>query len=179
MRWLVITSVFGMVAIGGIATIADFYRNSVRVGDPLLSQVTIPGFSNLNLEQLSARNERRRIQNHLALVEELLRTRNVPYLAKGLQEKRRKNLDVLHSYWVRGVFPAPSKDGRFPVFIDEVGVPCALGKLLIESGHSDLANWIAKPDKISYLDKLRDPKFTAWASKSGLFPEELYLLEVD
>jgi hypothetical protein len=127
----------------------------------------------------SPESEQRRIRNRLALIEELLRSRDVSALPEPLRRERKRNLDVLRAYWQRGQFPKnTTRPGeRVPFFIDAEGTPCAVGHLIIESGHRDLALAVAKADNNVFADRITDARFFAWAERSGLSLEELYLIQ--
>ena len=73
-----------------------------------------------------------RIRRHLATVEAELRAKDVSALASVQRQARAKNLDVLHAYWVRGVFPVNTDfPGRHvPYFIDRYGTRCAMAYLI-------------------------------------------------
>jgi len=76
----------------------------------------------------SAPVETARIRRHLSMVEAALRATNVSALTPAQRAARGRNLDVLHAYWVRGVFPVNTDfPGRHvPYFIDRYGTRCAM-----------------------------------------------------
>jgi hypothetical protein len=80
--------------------------------------------------------DRERIRTHLSEVERLLRARDVNGLSPELRHARARNLDELHAYWMRGVFPRNHDfpEHRVPYFIDAEGRACAVGHLMIASG---------------------------------------------
>ena len=140
---------------------------------------------------VESRSEQQRIQAHLALVEELLRARDVSErLSPEFQRERLRNLDVLQAYRKRGRFPTqknpiwmrkgfiPKRSPiRVPVFIDDSGTPCAVAHLMIESGGRELAETISRANNYIYADQITDREFSEWVAKSGLFPEELALIQ--
>src|SRR5436309_1683677 len=79
----------------------------------------------------SAPAEVARIRWHLARVEVQLRARDVSALTPAERAARTRSLDVLHEYWVRGVFPVNTDfPGRHvPYFIDRYGTRCAMAYL--------------------------------------------------
>src|SRR5262245_15654670 len=83
---------------------------------------------------------RERIRAHLSQVERTLRAVDAGGLPPGLARERARNLDRLHEYWVRGVFPRNHRfpEGRVPFFIDGEERACAVGHLMIESGRGEL-----------------------------------------
>lgn len=93
-----------------------------------------PGVSEAALDQA-------RIRQHLQETEAALRKRDASALKPSLQAARLRNLDVLHDYWVRGVFPRNTDHSgqRVPYFIDDGGRACAVGHLMMSSGAQDVA----------------------------------------
>src|SRR5690606_11519400 len=118
-----------------------------------------------------AEPERERIQKHLALVEDDMR-RHVP---AGLNEaqltKRLALLDTLRAYRERGEFPRnlDFPDRLIPYFIDAAGVPCAMGKLIIASGHAALAEDVRAHMNNAYIAEIpaADPRLAAWGEEHG------------
>jgi hypothetical protein len=123
--------------------------------------------------------EKERIQSRLKLIEELLRSRDVSFLTENQKRERLKNLERLRGYWMKGDFPKNTNHAgvRVPYFIDKHGTPCAVGYLIIASGRPDLAKKISDKDNNIYADKIDDPVFAKWADRSGLTPEELFLIQ--
>ncbi|MBX2974270.1 MAG: T9SS type A sorting domain-containing protein, partial [Flavobacteriales bacterium] len=67
---------------------------------------------------------------------------------------------------------------RNPIFIDPHGTACAVGQLMIESGHRDLAERIDAAMETGYLAEIiADERFTApvsaWATEHGFTADEL------
>lgn len=117
--------------------------------------------------------DRVRIQAHLAAVETELRARDVSHLAPELQAERTRNIRQLHEYRQAGVFPHNTYvSGRTPVFIDAEDRACAVGHLIIESGHEDAARRIASRENLARLPEMRSPEVTAWLATSGLTAAE-------
>lgn len=123
-------------------------------------------------------SEKTRIQNRLKLIEGLLRGKDVSDLPPHLQLARSRNLDMLHVYWKKGDFPKNTNrlGERMPFFIDAYGTPCAVGYLMIQSGHEQIAREIAAQDNTIYADQIKFPAFSSWADSSGLTTEELFLI---
>lgn len=121
-----------------------------------------------------------RIQAHLLLVESLLqkRTRIKPLAAIEL-EKRASSLAILHKYAQSGVFPKNTYHAtRTPYFIDDFGTPCAVGHLLIESGHTDFAQRVRRDNNYAYIrDLLVYPELSTWAAQNGFEVRELALIQ--
>jgi hypothetical protein len=80
----------------------------------------------------------------------------------------------LHADWTRGEFPRNPDypDSLVPYFIDARGVACAVGQLVIASGHRGFAQEIARTRNHAYIREIRDPRLAAWAEASGLTLEE-------
>ena len=181
MRRLLLVYV-GTIVVVTLAFLTSPYTISRK---PLLEQSQTSNFQQGDPSTISrtyadsAESEQQRIKNRLELIEELLRARDVSKLPSELREARRKNLDVLRTYWKRGQFPQNTNRAgeRVPFFIDAYGTPCAVGHLIIESGHREVATSIARTNNNIYADKITEPQFLAWAASSGLFPEELFLIQ--
>lgn len=99
----------------------------------------------LSISVFANAGEVERIQSHLKLVESLLRLQDTSHLDDNQLHNRKRNLDVLNNYWQRGEFPQniSRPNSRHPFFIDHHGVPCAVGYLIIKSGHPELAQRIS------------------------------------
>ncbi|GEM_PF-2018403 len=125
--------------------------------------------------KLFAAMERRHIQAHLALTE--LRLRRVRNAATP--QDRHRLLDILHRYWRAGVFPVNTyqKGGRVPVFIDAQGVHCAVGYLMAQTGHGELARAIDVNDKFALVEQLNTIGVDAWLRRYGLKQEEAALIQ--
>jgi hypothetical protein len=121
-----------------------------------------------------------RIANHLAGVEQYLREADVSSLGREQRQARSRNLDRLHAYWQAGTFPHNHalSDRRTPVFIDEHGTLCAVGYLMVQSGHEDLANRVARTrNLVRVADLADDPEVVAWLDLEGLAIEEASLIQ--
>jgi hypothetical protein len=118
--------------------------------------------------------DRARIQRHLAAVEAELRATDVAHLPATLQAERRRNLDRLHAYRVGGEFPRNTDFAgeRVPYFIDDDGVACAVGHLVIESGHAEVALEIHKRENNARLLAMQHPALPGWIAASGLTAAE-------
>lgn len=149
----------------------------------LLAAATAPLFANLPYAHPNSYFESRadlsepepvRIQRHLAQVETDLRTHPPRGLSAEQAEARERRLDDLHAYRVRGEFPRNPDypDSLVPYFIDARGVACAVGQLVIASGHRDFAEEIARTRNHAYIREIDDPRLAAWAEASGLTLEE-------
>lgn len=120
-----------------------------------------------------------RIQQHLASVEQRLRSAPVAALTAEARAKRARLLDELHDYWRAGVFPRNSGHvgERRPYFIDDEGRPCAVGALIQRSGYEALAARIDRQFHTDYVPDMSDKELLAWAKSSGFSVEELALIQ--
>jgi hypothetical protein len=119
--------------------------------------------------------ETARIRAHLATVESELRRKDVSALAPAQREARLKNLDVLHEYWVHGVFPVNTDfpGRRVPYLVDRYGTRCAMAYLIEQSGHGDLVARIAARHNNAYIRDLKDDvELVAWLRDNGLTAAE-------
>jgi hypothetical protein len=119
--------------------------------------------------------ETARIRTHLAAVEQELRGRDVGNLTASQQAARTRNLDILHEYWVRGIFPKNTgfPGARVPYFVDAYGTRCAMAFLIEQSGHSDLVARVATTNNNARIRDLKtDPELIAWLQENGLTVDE-------
>ena len=119
--------------------------------------------------------ETARIRAHLATVERQLRETDVAALTPSQQAARGRNLDVLHDYWVRGVFPKNTgfPGQRVPYFVDQYGTRCAMAYLIEQSGHGDLVARVAATNNNARIRDLKtDPELVAWLQENGLTADE-------
>jgi hypothetical protein len=118
-------------------------------------------------------------QLHLQETEKLLRNRNVSNLSTTLKKQRVKNLDILHRYWNRGLFPINDMhEGRQPYFIDKNNTYCAVGYLMQHTGADDIAKDVKATQNYSYLKDITHPKLMDWVAHSGLDIDELALIQL-
>lgn len=114
------------------------------------------------------------IATHLMLVEKTLRARNVSHLSNSQKQNRTQLLNELNGYWKAGVFPVndylPYKN---PVFIDRKGTHCAVGYLMMQSGHDALAQAIDAGEKFAYVYEIKTAGVARWASEHGFTLDEL------
>lgn len=155
---------------------APLYRHMLEVNaqwqhmDPALAQATEP---------VHFSNEAARIAKHLHLVAAFLRTHPAPNSAPSALAQRNTLLNYLDAYADRGIFPKNYVlPYRNPVFIDPGGTACAVGQLMIESGHRDLAESIDHEQELAYVAELLDsptlgPPIAAWAEEHGFTGDEL------
>jgi len=120
-----------------------------------------------------------RIQTHLEFVELLLRKHDVSHLPKALQENRKRMLDLLHSYWNDGEFPAnyDYPGIRIPCFIDKENRICAVGYLIKQTAGREVAEKINSKFKYEELLNMHDPVIETWIASSGLTKLECAMIQ--
>lgn len=130
------------------------------------------------LKPVSFADDTRRIQAHLLNVEAYLRAQNTDQYSKQQVAKRMQLLDMLHNYALAGVFPKNYDfDKRIPYFIDAHNTACAVGYLIIEDGHKQLAEMIKYNNNYQYLLDMQYPELTAWVAQSGFSAQELATIQ--
>jgi hypothetical protein len=127
---------------------------------------------------ISFANDAERIAMHLHLVRHDLLQRMPEGLSAASTAARYDLLERLGSYASAARFPRNhALPHRNPVFIDPYGTACAVGWLMIESGHRELAESIATDMNLAYvLDMPRTahwPAIAEWASEHGFTADEL------
>lgn len=119
-------------------------------------------------------SEAARIADHLHRVADRLAERTAPTLVEGPFQRRLALLDTLLAYADRGRFPLNNTvPGRTPVFIDEQGTACAVGQLMISSGHAALAERIHAEMNLAYIHDIELPEVAVWARDHGFTIDEL------
>ena len=127
---------------------------------------------------ISFANEADRIARHLHMVRERLTARSADGLSAEQLGNRLFLLTKLDAYADRGLFPQNYVlPYRNPIFIDPHGTACAVGQLIIESGHRDLAERISSEMNLAYVLDMPSsplwPEIAAWANEHGFTAEEL------
>src|SRR5438132_814001 len=128
----------------------------------------------LSFKSLWLKLEDWRLRQHFKRVETILRSRDVSHLPDYLQKAREQQLENLHHYAQRSIFPR--NDGRFlytPCFIDRDGRECAVAHLVMQTEQSPLAHQIALNANYAYVPQMRFPELDDWLAQSGLTEEEL------
>lgn len=123
-------------------------------------------------------NEAERIATHLRLVREQLMQRQAEGISANQALNRALLLDRLAHYANDRRFPQNHVlPYRNPVFIDPNGTACAVGWLMIESGHSALAEEISAAMNLAYVLEMPGtpqwPAIAGWAEEHGFEAEEL------
>lgn len=118
------------------------------------------------------------VQAHLGSVIPILRAANTDQLTPELRANRATLINLLDGYRIAGRFPLNHyRTERIPVFIDEHGTHCAVGYLMMMSGHEALAQRISAADNYVWVKDLKDPEALAWQASSGFALEELKLIQ--
>jgi hypothetical protein len=116
------------------------------------------------------------IRTHLLVVEETLRKKDVSTLSEEQKKNRNASLDVLHTYALNGTFPKNLyHSDRTPYFIDDFGTACAVGQLIISSGHKEFAERVRKENNNAYISELslEYSEINEWAVAYGFTLDEL------
>lgn len=119
-----------------------------------------------------------RIRTHLHLVRGILTERKATGFTKVQRARRIQLLQRLGTYADERRFPQNHVlPYRNPVFIDPHGTACAVGWMMIESGHRDLAERISATMNMAYVLEMPEsplwPEIAAWAGSNGFSAEEL------
>jgi hypothetical protein len=118
------------------------------------------------------------VQAHLSCVIPILKNNPTPELSAEQQSTRNGLIILLDEYRLAGRFPLNHYcTERIPVFIDEHGTHCAVGYLMMRSGHDDLAQRISASDNYVWVKDIKDPEAVAWQQYSGFTMEELKLIQ--
>ncbi|MBP6828939.1 MAG: T9SS type A sorting domain-containing protein [Saprospiraceae bacterium] len=156
----------------------DFHKNA-RLYDHLCEvnaewRKTEP--AGVLLESTFFSSDRQRIQKHLELVEQTLRTRDVSTLSPSQLANRLHHLDVLRDYRMEGIFPTNHyHTHRQPYFRDNFGVLCAVGYLIWQDGHREIVEQINAENNYGYIAELavKYPAIGIWAQENGFTAGEL------
>jgi len=117
----------------------------------------------------------------LEYVEKFLREKNTNGLTKELKMKRVQLLDLLHNYWVSGIFPSnyDYPGIRIPCFIDKDGKICAVGYLIEKTAGIQIAEHINSKHKYQKILEMNDPLVNSWVTTSGLTLGECATIQPD
>ena len=119
-------------------------------------------------------SEAARIAEHLHRVCQHLALHTPEGLSLLAGSHRRGLLEALDTYADRGIFPMNDLvPGRSPVFIDTHGNACAVGHLMITSGHAELAERISEELNLAYVHDIAIPEVDEWATTNGFTIDEL------
>jgi len=119
-------------------------------------------------------SEEERIQKHLELVIRFLNENEPLGLTETELGKRRNLLNELSAYAEEQVFPMNIYHSeRTPYFIDHRGVHCAVGYLILKSGHGDLAQRISSEHNYDYIRDIKVEGLEDWTKEFGFEVDEL------
>ena len=122
--------------------------------------------------------ERQRLQHHFERVEHYLLANDTSTLTLQAKIERQQHIQHLREYRENGIFPRNhTHPERIPCFIDRDGRVCAVGHLLMTSGHSELAHKIALTDNNAYVKDMQFPELLNWANDAGLTVDELQAIQ--
>ncbi len=114
------------------------------------------------------------IQTHLILVEKTLRRKSTTHLTLKQRQKRTESLTNLKAYALKGKFPINLYHNKnTPYFIDNFGTACAVGQLIIESNHKQLALCVKAVNNFAYIENMDFPRLNNWAKQHGFTKDEL------
>lgn len=123
---------------------------------------------------ISFANDTERISFHLNLVVAHLQKNFPESLSEEARLNRTNLLDELYRYANTKVFPTNLyHKERTPYFIDDFNVHCAVGYLIMKSGHSELSNRIRDEHNYDYIRDITTPGILEWAKEYGFELEEL------
>ena len=147
------------------------YAHMVEVNQEWSHQMTPIGHL---AEMATFNSDVDRIQMHLQLVEQELRSRATDHLTDAQKEARIQSLDALKAYWMAGIFPVNNHHPlRIPYFIDDFGTACAVGHLMIESGSGQVAQAIHEEMNQAYIREIPYAELPLWAAHHGFTVKEL------
>lgn len=127
---------------------------------------------------VSFQNDVDRISFHLTSVIQLLVTHDISHLSESQLANRERMINVLRSYANAKVFPINLYHAnRQPYFIDHLGTHCAVGYLLLKSGHGSIAKEISEKQNYAYVREIESPELLQWALDYGFALDELALIQ--
>ncbi len=124
-------------------------------------------------------DEQTRIRTHLKYVEAMLRQNDDSHLTDEQCVQREKMLDLLHEYWINGVFPKNDSGSseRKPVFIDQNNNVCAVGYLVQQTAGNAFVESINKNFKYAYIPEIEHDGLSNWVAQSGLSLDECAMIQ--
>jgi hypothetical protein len=124
-----------------------------------------------------------RIQYHLKLVARHLKKSSDQFWNEYQLKNRSQLIELLEKYAERKIFPTNLYHStRTPYFIDDFGVHCAVGYLIEQSGHDELALEISEEFNYDYIENINSSRmleFVVPKSIPIIFPIVLkfYIIE--
>jgi len=117
--------------------------------------------------------EDKRLYRHFARVERHLCKAKIDHLSPELLEARQRNIQHLHDYAARSIFPRNSSFMQQPCFIDDSGKVCAVAYLLLANERKQTVKHITINDNFSYVPEMQSPLLKDWIETSGLTTQEV------
>lgn len=145
-------------------------RRAIALVSLFLFALFSPAYSAPLERNAFLQRETARVQNHLWHVETALRARKMTHLSPAQRVARQRNLDVLHRYWKRGVFPRNEHFAqRTPYFRDAHRTLCAMAYLIAESGNQRFVEHVVQTKNNAYVRELAtSPILCRWLRENGL-----------
>ena len=123
---------------------------------------------------IAFRSDVDRIQLHLNLVIEYLKSNSPSNLNSAQLANRMYLLGRLQQYADNKVFPVNKyHTSRQPYFVDDAGTNCAVGQMIDLSGHKQLVAKISAAHNYDYIEDIKTEGVKEWASEFGFAMEEL------
>ena len=123
---------------------------------------------------ISFRSDVDRIQLHLNLVIEHLKSNNPSNLNSVQLSNRLFLLGELQQYTDKKKFPINNHHlTRQPYFVDDLGTNCAVGQMIYLSGYEHLVDKISQEHNYDYIVDINTTGLKEWAIKFGFTKEEL------
>ena len=80
----------------------------------------------------------------------------------------------MYEYWQKGNFPINDKYSyRTPIFIDDYNNFCAVGYLMMATGHEDISRMVQAKTNLAYVREMNYPQLNEWANNYGFTTDEL------
>ncbi len=119
-------------------------------------------------------SDRAAIARHLKMVQGFLLSHQPAGLNAEQQKRRARLLCTLTPYYQNDWYPVNDVlPVRRPIFIDRYDHFCAVGFLMKQSGHEDLARCIAAKMNYAYLREMNWQEIGEWAQWAGFTIDEL------
>lgn len=118
----------------------------------------------------------RHVVRHLDGALQLLSARDLSSLSERQRANRARAIETLIRYRDAGAFPRNHDfaDAHVPYFVDQrSGAVCAVGHLMVTTGHAALVERISTADNhVRVADLATNPEVAAWLDEHGLTLEE-------
>src|SRR5690554_2140466 len=115
-----------------------------------------------------------RIQLHLNLVIQELRSNIPENFTIHQQSNRLFLLDKLQEYADKKIFPINTYHSvRQPYFVDNYGTNCAVGQMIYVSGYEQLVAQISQEHNYDYIEDIHTEGLLEWADEFGFTVDEL------